>query len=61
MTAVRVMLIGSILWALAFILSAVVLRGRALGDWIEGLLLAGWIIFFSCWAARSERSGNGHE
>jgi hypothetical protein len=49
------MLVGAILWALAFILSSVVLRGRVLGDWIEGLLLAGWIVFFSLWAAKLER------
>ena len=56
MTAVRVMLIGAILWGLAFILSATLLRGRVLGDWIEGLLLVGWIVFFSCWAAKSCRN-----
>lgn len=56
MTAIRVMLIGAILWALAFILSAIVLRGRALGDWIEGLLLAGWIVFFYYWNAKSGRT-----
>jgi len=53
MTAVRVTLIGSILWALAFILSAIVLRGCALGDWIEGVLLVGWIVFSSYWAAKA--------
>ena len=53
MNAKRVMLIGSILWALAFILSAIVLRGRAIGDWIEGLLLVGWIIYFSLWSAKT--------
>ena len=56
MTAVRVMLIGSILWALAFILSAIVLRGRALGDWIEGLLLVGWIVVGSYWAGKASRT-----
>ena len=56
MTAVRVMLIGSILWALAFILSAIVLRGRALGDWIEGVLLVGWIVFGSYWAGKASRT-----
>ena len=53
MTAVRVMLIGALLWALAFILSAFLLRGRVLGDWIEGFLLAGWTVFFSIWASKS--------
>lgn len=56
MTAVRVMLIGAILWGLAFILSATVLRGRALGDWIEGVLLVGWIAYSSYWAARAGRT-----
>jgi len=50
------MLIGAILWAAAIILSATVLRGRALGDWIEGLLLAGWIVYFSYWAGTSGRT-----
>ena len=56
MTAYRVMLVGAVLWAAAFILSATVFRGRALGDWVEGLLLAGWIVFFSYWAGKSGRT-----
>jgi Ca2+/Na+ antiporter len=55
MSATRVMLIGAILWATAFILSAFILRGRALGDWIEGLLLVVWIVFFSYWAGKEGR------
>jgi len=55
MTPNRVMLIGSILWALAFILSAFVFRGRVVGDWIEGLLLVGWIVYFSMWAGKAGR------
>jgi hypothetical protein len=56
MTAVRVMLIGAVLWALAFILSAWVFRGRAVGEWIEGALLVGWIVFFSLWTEKSGRA-----
>jgi hypothetical protein len=56
MSAVRVLLVGTILWALAFLLSALVFRGRALGDWIEGLLLVVWIAVFQYWAARSSRT-----
>ena len=47
MTAARMTLLGSILWAAAFMVSAFVLRGRALGDWIESFLLAGWSVYFS--------------
>ena len=56
MTAARMTLMGSSLWAVAFIISAFVLRGRALGDWIEGFLLAGWFSYFSYWASKSERT-----
>lgn len=56
MTAHRVMLIGAVLWAAAFILSATVLRGRSIGDWIEGLLLVGWIAYFSYWAGKVGRA-----
>ena len=38
-------MIGAIAWAASFLLSAVVLKGDPLGDWIEGGLLAGWIVF----------------
>jgi hypothetical protein len=41
-----VAILGSILWAFAYIASAFLFRGRALGDWIEGILLAGWWVFF---------------
>ncbi len=50
-----VMLIGAGLWASAFILSATVFRGRVLGDWVEGLLLAGWVVYFSYWAGKPGR------
>ena len=56
MTAHRVMLTGAVLWALAIVLSATLFRGRALGDWIEGFLLAGWIVYFSYWAGKSGRT-----
>ena len=56
MTSRRVILVGAILWALAFILSAAVLRGRVVGDWIEGILLVGWIVFSSLWYARASRN-----
>ena len=49
----KVAILGSILWAIAYIASAFVFRGQALGDWIEGALLAGWVVFISL------RSGRG--
>lgn len=52
MTARHLILVGALLWAGAFILSAALLRGRAVGDWIEGVLMVGWIVFVSIWSAR---------
>jgi hypothetical protein len=43
-----VTMIGSILWAAAYIASAFVFRHQAVGDWVEGVLLVGWIVFISC-------------
>jgi hypothetical protein len=43
---------GTIAWAVGFLVSAVALKGNPIGDWIEGALLAGWIVFVSL-AARS--------
>jgi len=47
---------GSIVWAAAYIASAFVFRHQAVGDWVEGALLAGWIVFVSC-RAGMRRSG----
>ncbi len=42
--------IGAIAWAAGFLASAVALKGNPIGDWIEGALLAGWIVFtFAMW------------
>jgi hypothetical protein len=46
--APMITLIGSALWAAAFIMSAVVFRRQPIGGWIEGILLVGWIVFISC-------------
>lgn len=43
---------GTIAWAVGYLVSAVALKGNPLGDWIEGALLAGWIVFLSL-ASRS--------
>ena len=43
----RAVLLGAIAWAVGFIVSAFVLKGNPVGDWIEGALLVGWIIFVS--------------
>ncbi len=51
---------GTIAWAVGFLLSAIALKGNPVGDWIEGALLAGWIVFVSLasWtAAKHRRSG----
>ena len=47
-------LVGAIAWAIGFVVSAIVLRGNPIGDWIEGALLVGWIAFISL--ARPQRS-----
>ena len=49
--------IGAIAWAVGFLASAVALKGNPIGDWIEGGLLAGWIVFVSF----SARSATGRE
>jgi len=43
----KVVLIGTIAWAVGFVVSAIVLKGNPIGDWIEGALLVGWIVFIS--------------
>lgn len=48
----RATVIGAVVWAVGFFASAVALKGNPLGDWVEGALLAGWIVFVSL-AARS--------
>jgi|GEM_PF-2799720 len=55
----KVAIIGSILWAAAYIASAFVFRHRAVGDWIEGILLAGWIVFISCRPGRRRGGESG--
>ena len=54
MRTTRTLLIGSFLWALAFIVAAFVFRGRAVGTWIEGLLFVGWTVYFYYGTARAE-------
>ena len=44
---------GAIAWAVGFLVSAVALKGNPIGDWIEGALLAGWIVFVSLAAHRT--------
>ena len=38
---------GAIAWAVAFLGSAVALKGNLFGDVIKGVLLAGWIVLIS--------------
>ena len=47
MRKTRTMLIGSVVWVLVFVLSAYVCRGRAVGLWIQGVLLVVWAGCFS--------------
>jgi hypothetical protein len=48
----KAIVIGAIAWAAGFLTSAAALKGNPIGDWIEGALLAGWIVFVAL-AARS--------
>ena len=43
----RATVIGAVAWAAGFLASAVALKGNPIGDWVEGTLLAGWIVFVS--------------
>jgi hypothetical protein len=54
--------LGSIAWAAGFLATAVATRGNPIGDWIEGALLAGWIVFISLAtrSASSDRGSGGH-
>jgi ABC-type multidrug transport system permease subunit len=52
MNATRTMLIGSIVWAVVFMLSAYVFRGRPVGTYIQGVLYVVWTMCFSYWAVR---------
>jgi hypothetical protein len=45
--SMKVVVIGTIAWAVGFVLSAIVLKGNPISDWIEGALLVGWIVFIS--------------
>ena len=52
-------IIGAIVWAMGYLVSAFVLKGNPIGDWIEGALLVGWTAFVSvaaCQPARHRRS-----
>jgi hypothetical protein len=53
----RAAVFGSIVWAAGFLVSAVALKGNPIGDWIEGALLAGWIVFVSLAAHRTAPRG----
>jgi membrane protein DedA with SNARE-associated domain len=50
----RATVIGAVVWAVGFLVSAFLLKGNPAGDWVEGALLAGWIVFVSL-AARPTR------
>ena len=56
MRTTRKMLIGSLVWALVFILAAYALRGRAVGTWIQGVLFAGWTVWFYYGTAKIQRA-----
>ena len=47
--------IGAVVWTIGFLASAVALKGNPVGDWLEGVLLAGGIVFVSL-AGRSATS-----
>lgn len=54
----RATVIGAVVWAAGFLVSAVALKGNPIGDWVEGVLLAGWIVFVSLAARSANRRAN---
>jgi ABC-type multidrug transport system permease subunit len=50
------MLIGSIVWAVVFMLSAYAFRGRPVQTWIQGALYVVWTMCFSYWTVRLPRT-----
>lgn len=52
-------LFGTIAWAVGFLVSAVALKGNPIGDWVEGALLAGWIVFVAMAARSATRRSAG--
>jgi len=56
MRSTRTMLIGSLVWALAFILAAYLFRARPVGTWIQGTLFIGWTVWFYYWTAKIQRT-----
>ena len=54
----RATVIGAVAWAVGFLVSAVALKGNPIGDWVEGTLLAGWIVFVSLAARPANRRAN---
>jgi hypothetical protein len=55
--SMKFILLGTIAWAVGFVVSAILLKGNPIGDWIEGALLVGWIIFISLanWSSTKPR------
>ena len=56
MTTTKVTLLGAAAWAAAFIVASIAFRGQPLGDWIEGVLFVGAIVFLAGRAARTAPS-----
>jgi hypothetical protein len=54
----RATVIGAVAWAAGFLVSAVALKANPVGDWVEGALLAGWIVFVSLTARSASRRAN---
>lgn len=50
---------GTLAWAVGFLVSAVALKGSPIGDWIEGALLAGWIVFVALASRSATRRSTG--
>jgi len=48
-------LLGTALWAIAFIVSALLFKGDPFGDWVDGALFVGFIIYISSLGARDPR------
>jgi hypothetical protein len=55
MNTTRATLLGAAAWAIAFLVAALVFKGDRFGDWVDGALFVGFVIYLSSRGARDSR------
>jgi hypothetical protein len=55
MTTAKATLLESVAWAVAMIAAAFVFKGVRFGDWVDGALFVGFVIYLSSRGARDSR------